>query len=875
MSSTTDVRSFIARITTNNKLSQLRSQNDKVQGALLELARLLSDTPTLIPAGSLTSSPHPTSNASGTIPPLDSIRALETKCMLLDRLLIHHTVESKDDLINAQTFLRLARLDPEAHAHLLPTWHDTIDKQWTHAASQAQVAVVFSDVIQQWLDTDGLQASGDGLVSPSPTREDSSEWSEVLEVRPVNPAFTFDAFLKKHKVPAAIFHQLGRIRSDTERFGKQLLEHRVLVREVRTAMESVARDPKILSTSVRRQIVEEKSKTMVLQELPSVFDSALRNLSEWQWPPEGIKQILQSHINGKQRLLLELDIVTLIFVEMIGIRWAQHFHQKISDLRKSKQWPKPTIATSILDKYINEDDERTFCVASRLDSIRSKGLVNLLEAREIENFSPMFERPYSSSYDDSDEVPSTDDSGWGAATHSAKPARTYAKALQDIMTDMRFCQAVDPERDIALIHADLENFGASMHHSVCLDALRFFGMPQEWLEWVRTFLAPPLIGPDGVKIGKTDVGTPFGLMMSSVANELTLITLDAALAFDARMATLRNHDDFWLWSQDTDRMEQAWAIMVEFADQLGLKWNMTKTGSCIVSGDPNRKGDTITPAGLPSGAFRWGLLVLQSDGTWTTDQERLDSTLDDAQREIQSTRSFLGKVNVWNKYQAFIMRNTACSIKVLGKNHVRHIQAVLTQAERRVTGGSDILTYMRRELDRAFPQYQGVQIPDGVFLWPVDLGGFHLHSQVLTLLLQEEKMPEEFPFTKLEIDKYDEVNKFWSGEQGERYWAQVRASTSHNSNATWARRQPSRPAMIDREKFRRILAVSSEPYCTEYVNLALQVDASWLEYSEMAKAIFSGGVEAQLGRKDNIVPPQEVPQYALIDLKEVVKKRFS
>lgn len=159
--------------------------------------------------------------------------------------------------------------------------------------------------------------------------------------------------------------------------------------------------------------------------------------------------------------------------------------------------------------------------------------------------------------------------------------------------------------------SDFEWFGPSLSFDVVLAALEFFGVPEDWLTFFRTFLEAPIRfkdDPVGTAPRTRLRGTPIGHALSTMMGECLLFVMDFAVNQRTNGLFLyRIHDDLWLWHHDAHRVLKGWQQMQRFAALAGLKFNMPKTGSATIGG----------PAidGLPVGDVRWSFLKLEPEET--------------------------------------------------------------------------------------------------------------------------------------------------------------------------------------------------------------------------------------------------------------------
>ena len=468
-----------------------------------------------------------------------------------------------------------------------------------------------------------------------------------------------------------------------------------------------------------------------------------------------------------------------------------------------------------------------------------------------------------------------------------------------LCTDIRLLQKIDPKAEITAVHLDIKDFGPSLDHSVPLSVFKFFGAPDAWVAWLRTYLGVRVRCKDG-SVVTSQRGTPFGLGISSLMNELLLVILDMAIASKTKLHVHRNHDDFWFWSQDQEQVVGAHQVMVHFANLTHLEWNEDKGGCRVVGADDIK---LEVPQSLPQTPFRWGYLLLQADGSWKVDMKLLETRLIEAEQEMRSAKSFLGRINVWNKYQAFIVRNTALPLRANGSEHLEHVQQVLGEVQTRLTGGSSILTWLQDELSRAFPgrQSSGDQdVPNAMYLWPLDLGGFELHSQIANIathIVHMKKADKDkdvealSPFGasyKVSEERYKRFAAGWNDSKVYYRLGKVAQNPTSSEGAKWASTliaeqtveswtsQEAGPRFISLEAFVAMDAATSAMWLNEYTELTVDQSETVPDsaYREIVYSLYKSSLIDALGQSDQIVPADLAPKYALLDLQRAVKQLF-
>lgn len=693
------IRNTIARETTSHKLSILRSQKDILKTKLEQIKEDASDN--------------------------NNIDHLKIKAEAVLTLQVTDCDKAKSVAKDALLFVReqtVLRSISSEHVKSIRHWHQRIEDELALVMNRSEHAVLFCDVLQEWLDHEGSKAekqetmktvvSVDGLVEHSPPQtKDFKVWDPKEYL--ISKGVSDNTMLHLQKLAEdasefgnSISPQIVVSTSDTDvkSIGNELLTRPIRTKTIQSAMERLARDPALQSVDVRKQILDESQKPMVLEELSSALTETMRTIQNWKWPENGVKRILQTHINGKERLFLRIDIVYAIFLQCIGDSWAGFYYDALQELVSSDEedveskGPPFEIESELaaISPVNPKQTQYQLYIAAGNSSLTAlqmqegikqsskHSLIHSSKTQSLEQFVALLKPTDSGDYNGAFEDQSANDrrsnrlrrnrsnestNSWDSCIIASKTAKTYDTIFQRITTKIQFVQTVDPEAQLTFLHGDIQNFGNSVSHDVAIAVMKFFGMPPLWISWLKTYLKIPIQLEDGL-VEFQMVGTPFGQLMSTIINELLLVLLDFAIITKTKQIPWRYHDDYWLAGINTknsqvDVVGESWALMQDFATQVGLVWNENKCGSTIVQSsirggnnndDVKMSVETDTKS-LPVEPLRWGVLVLDETGKWQINNEAVEMQVVKASEEYRNAKSFLHKVNVINKYTAFLVRN--------------------------------------------------------------------------------------------------------------------------------------------------------------------------------------------------------------------------
>jgi len=328
---------------------------------------------------------------------------------------------------------------------------------------------------------------------------------------------------------------------------------------------------------------------------------------------------------------------------------------------------------------------------------------------------------------------------------STPVGRFYTDVFRHLRTDIALIQTIAPTDDLVVLHSDLKNFGPSVPHRITLEVLSFFGLPQEWLSWFERYLKLPQLDSSSRSTTAT-CGSPFGLSISLLINELLLVLLDYAIAADSAVAMNRHHDDFWVWSTNAVRIERAWTIMNDFSKQTELSWNGSKTGCVTIAGNARPSNLALSKTlVLPRRPVTWGILQLQQDGQWSIDEDGVDSLATNLLAEMRTdpSRSFLSHVSLWNEYQGYIARHVGPVTRENWSSQIPTLLSVLRKFQRprrrTVHAARTLFGYFRAR----FPMHSDYALTKAIMSWPIQLGGFQLHPHALRTMVSLKQVESE------------------------------------------------------------------------------------------------------------------------------------
>lgn len=837
----------------------------------------------------------------------------------------------------AIAFLKLGEADVLLKEDV-QAWNACLDKVVMDLKRRIQHGIIFAEVLQEWLlEKHSIpvlkEVTGSDEHRPTPIATAPAPITASPPPPSPPPASSFVPidFLKSHNASDGLMNDFNNLATATRKYGLELLEPGFIVQpfEVKNAIEAIASDARLNSPEVRAQLKELGSLPDVLDEMAGAFTITRRHLGEWEWSPTGIRSDLQKHLSGKKRAFLNVEISETIFLETVAQQWSAHFKEGLMRIRTGDNWP----AQRPLRDLQTGNEKRLESMLGMLQMSRDEepdlrirkggGVAESGAEQSLCGFMAALRSGSYAQYTDPDtggdqntkattRAGNRDGDGWGGVIDASRTAASFSDVFRHLRTDIALTKTIAPTADIVVLHSDLEDFGPSVPHEITLKVLRFFGIPEGWLSWFEKYLKLPQLDAAS-QLTTATAGTPFGLSISLLVNELLLVLLDCALATDTGIVMNRRHDDFWVWSTRADQVERAWTIMNEFTTQTMLSWNKSKTGCVTVHGSEGPTTptsiDSAKKSALPRSPLKWGLLHLHRDGKWLVDENDLESLAASMRDELEtaSAKSYLSRINLWNKYHGYITRNVGPITKENSSSQISLLLSILQRFQKLVIGstadGSKTLHDTLVEyFQERFPAHSEYPLTNAILSWPIQLGGFQLHPHALRAMVCSQPMTsgvqgistssssgdasptvfaEELAEAKYAYDRYCQA---WSSEWGERAWDRRERDREGNGNGNGGRGISTstwgtiidRPDPVTETDFVRWHALHTRIWKVAYDQMTVPIDVTPSEIAEMADSVYGLLARCNLGEMDkSLVDKKLVPTHVAADIDAGAREMFA
>jgi hypothetical protein len=545
-----------------------------------------------------------------------------------------------------------------------------LERELAQGRMRAEFTYAFGRILSEWTG----RGSGEAPALPEPADD---PFAQMWQPPPALDRAWLDG------VWHGLADVLRPIAAAVEKFAHGEALAPVRAEEVAPLLDRLAEDP-YLTPALRRPAAEARRSTTQLTELAGVATILLNSLDEWDWPEPG-PTLRAVWVRVKHRPYLDEDLLTALFLELIGKRWARRLKSLLpwEHLRRGKEpffpaEPATSLTAEIAPERLRQQAERflaTLPGTRRNADYNGYALLDLLLTLERE---------------------------------------------------IRFARAAYPDRPLFVVQADLRDYYPSLGHELILEVLGRLGVPERWCSFFGKFLRPRVRYRGEVRPLRH--GLPLDHALADLFAECVLWVLDLHTYQQTGVQLLRTVDDLCYVTPSAEQARAAWDTLQAFCRASGLAVNEAKSGAVCLGGGPEQ-----VPAGLPAGGPRWGLLRLQADATWEVDETAVRQLEETLRREAAASRSVLSLVARYNSYLQYILGQLALPVTLRG-NPLRRMGQRLNRLHEGLFGpGDGLVEEVGRRLRDCFADARLKErgLPHALLYWPITAGGLALAHPLL------------------------------------------------------------------------------------------------------------------------------------------------
>lgn len=664
---------------------------------------------------------------------------------------------------NQQLFLQQARKDPAFAPELVREIQEDLLRELELKSVQHAHAQFFSELVTEWLSS----AATDPPKLPQTTNMEDSSFEnigrkEMHEQRAQWESIVFDeshvdgSRVKEYLTQLFMSEKVVKnahkdIESSTKLFSQNLWYNKEFfdVDDLKLTIEGVLQTD-LLSDEKNLILKSFQNNKEVLQEVADVLNMRYASLDSWNWSTvNGAITVHQrKQLNGKYRIFMEEEVLDAILLHGIGMKFAVHFKACLSKFFESLAWK--TAARNI--PKVDRERREYFLGADQgnqeSETVEGKRKLQYKQEYFLTQL-PITEAEGVRGYGDAD--------GDVSRSNRKSPVETKQALLHLLITEAILAQDLRPGVSHTVIRSDFQWFGPSLPHETIFAVLEFFGVTSEWLDFFRKFLQAPMRfaqdGPDG-QFQVRKKGVPMSHALSDVFGEAILFVMDYAVNHATHNYLYRLHDDFWFWGSE-DLCNRGWEAMTKFANVMGIEFNKEKTGTVVFdrgaclpeaqefSTDSDLDEDDYpssrTRRGLPKGEVRWGFLRLDAKSRrFVIDQTMVDEHIQELQRQLSHCTSTLSYIQAYNAYLArFFSNNFGKPSYAFGREHIDNMIETFVRIEKAIFPESTVTAHLNKLVKDKFDVDD---IPDGVWYWPVQMGGMDLRNPLVPLYCMRDNL---------------------------------------------------------------------------------------------------------------------------------------
>ncbi|KAJ4372889.1 hypothetical protein N0V83_003180 [Neocucurbitaria cava] len=519
---------------------------------------------------------------------------------------------------------------------------------------------------------------------------------------------------------------LEEIRKSNTEFAKELKKRTAPFdsRTLKQCIQALLRNT-LLNDDAKNTLSEFTTNEVVLDEIADVLNLRFADLDNWSWEAdEGMYYEPRRQLNGKYRIMMDMDILQAIFLHYIAVNWCSQLKLALSCLpNDNKFWRGP--------KKMTEEEKgryRYFTGSHPTAGVSTKEMETFCET--------FFMSAMPSSLLDSGDPYGEDKDAEAAADETKTGLGMRQMFLRQLATDVIIRRSLHGE--VAVVQSDLQWYATGLPHSTLFAVLRFWGVPEDWISLFRKYAEAPLrmTATPGENVRTRKRGIPITDAFETLFGESVLFCMDVAVNRLSDMTLIRFHDDLFL-SGEPLQCANAWETIEGFVKVLGLDINTSKTGSVYLY-NAGRDDDLL--ARFPKGPVCMGMLQLTPEGDWAIDQKQVAAHVRQLQKQLGQCNSIISWIQTWNACMGRFFQDTfGKPANCFGQAHVDAILETHASMQRQLfeTHGGSVTNYLREQI---LERFEVDKVPDSFFFLPEEFGGLGLQNPFIPFFVLKDNV---------------------------------------------------------------------------------------------------------------------------------------
>jgi hypothetical protein len=484
----------------------------------------------------------------------------------------------------------------------------------------------------------------------------------------------------------------------------------------------------LLNDDAKATLSEFTTNEVVLDEIADVLNLRFADIDNWSWQAEeeGMYYEPRRQLNGKYRIMMDMDILQAIFLHYIAITWCGHLKSVFSRLvEDGKFWRQ--------EEGITEEEKARHYFFTGRHPHRD----GMLEREKVKFASFFLNSSLPSSLSEGGD-PYGEDNNDGAGDDPKTGLGRRQTFLRQLATNVLIRRELHGE--VAVVQSDLQWYATALPHSTLWAVLRFWGIPDGWIALFKKYAEAPLrmTATPGENVRTRKRGIPITDAFETLFGEVVLFCMDLAVNRLTKMTLIRFHDDLYLYGSPSQTAE-AWETIERFVKVLGLDINTSKTGSVYISDGTK---DPELSAKFPDGPVGMGMLCLSDNGVWAIDQNQVAAHTRQLRKQLGQCTSIMSWIQTWNACMGRFFQDTfGKPANCFGQAHINAILETHATIQSQLfdSHGGSSTKYLRKQLETRF----GVtDVPDSFFFLPEELGGLGIANPFVPFLAIKDRVSQ-------------------------------------------------------------------------------------------------------------------------------------
>lgn len=646
--------------------------------------------------------------------------------------------DRKEFAENTTRYLEQSYRDPSVSTSIIRGFKHNLDTKLNQESQRFEFANLYYRLLDEWTDANSkpMEQSERNDDEVGGSFEHVQKYDlQKLKDKFANVVFTplptdeakIDNYLNALFEDDHARSQLERIRDSNLKFARRFKEQAAPFNSsmLRMCIRALLSN-NLLSDDAKSTLSEFANNELVLDEISDVLNLRFADLDNWSWQAaeDGMYYEPRRQLNGKYRIMMDMDILQALFLHYIAISWCGQLKTVATHLpNDNKFWRMPQEMTQ-------EEKDRFYFFTNSTPSPAS----GMFHEHKDTFQNSLFLSSLPSSLADGGDPYGEDGGDSGDETRTGLGLRQMF--LRQLATDVLIRRSIHGK--VAVVQSDLQWYATGIPHSTLFAVLRFWGIPEDYISLFRKYAEAPLrMSPtpgDNVRTRKR--GIPITDAFETLFGEIVLLSMDIAVNRLSGMTLIRFHDDLYLHGEPL-QTANAWQTIEEFVKVLGLDINTNKTGSIYLTSEPK---DGKLAAKFPKGPVGMGMLQLSDIGEWTIEQKQVAAHVRQLQKQLGQCTSVISWIQTWNACMGRFFQDTfGKPANCFGQTHVDAILDTHASMQRELfeAHGGSVTEYLRQQIGERFGARE---VPDSFFFLPEEFGGLGLKNPFISFFVLKDQL---------------------------------------------------------------------------------------------------------------------------------------